>query len=153
MYSCVKRFPEICVSHRNHRAPTHCAKVHGYARTVELTISCHKMAEQDWVIDLGDLKDVRKWIEEQWDHRLLLSDDDPHLDEFLYMEKLGLLDTNVLPSEKGWGPSLEQSCKFLADHINPILKEKTSGRCFLTKVEIWEKTDNRSFLTIDPPSV
>lgn len=151
MYTCTKRFSEICVAHRNWKAATHCAKVHGYARTVELTLSCTHLSHEDWVVDLGDLKDIRKWLEGQWDHKLLLSDDDPLLEEFRQMERLGAMDLNILPREKGWGPSLEESCKFLADHIQPMLQEKTQGRCFVTKIEIWEKTDNRCALVLNAP--
>lgn len=29
---------------------------------------------------------------------------------------------------KGWGPGIEASCKFIYDHIDPIIQEKTGGQ-------------------------
>lgn len=65
MFSVTKRYPEVTVCHRHWKARSHCRLIHGYARTVEITI-CAEDLEKGWVMDLGDLKDVRKGIEAAW---------------------------------------------------------------------------------------
>lgn len=153
MFTCTKRYAEICVAHRNWRAKTHCALIHGYARTVEITLACDQLDEHDWVMDLGNLRVVQNFLQEQWDHRLLVSDDDPLLEEFKKLEKLGALHLNVLDHAKGWGPSLEQSCIFIYDHIQPEIDKVTSGRCWISKIEIWEKTANRAARLFERPNL
>lgn len=146
-YTCTKVYPEICVAHRNWKSSSHCSFIHGYARTVEVTLS-GPLNSQDWVVDLGDLRFIKDFLYEQWEHRLLVSDDDPLLEEMKKLEALGALSLNVMNSSKGHGPTLEQSCKFVADFIqdklcvlHPNLK--------LKKIEIWEKSNNRAALHFD----
>jgi 6-pyruvoyl-tetrahydropterin synthase len=148
-FTCTKRFSEICVAHRNWNSGTHCALIHGYARNVELTIRAENLDKAQWVIDLGDLKFVRDILTKEWDHRLLVASDDILLDDLRALEAKGGVSLNVMDIEKGWGPGLEGSCQFLYDTIDPQLRSKTNGRCWITKVEIWEKTDNRAALVIE----
>lgn len=148
-FTCTKRFPEICVGHRNWRSDTHCSLIHGYARTVEITIEAESLDASQWVIDLGDLKFIRAMLTDEWDHRLLVASDDPLLEDMRALEAKGGLSLNVMDISKGWGPGLEGSCQFLYDQIQPRLDEKTASRCRVIKVEIWEKTDNRAALVID----
>ena len=152
MFTIVKRYPEICTGHRHWRAETHCARIHGYARTVELTLATLSL-EKGWVMDLGDLKFVREFLMEAWDHRLLVADDDPLLEDIKALEAKGVLSLNIMETSKGHSPSLEGSCVYLMDHLAPIIREKTQGRVELIKVEIWEKTDNRAALSKPYPSV
>ena len=148
-FTCTKRFSEVCVAHRNWNSGTHCALIHGYARTVEITIRAEKLDRAQWVIDLGDLKFVREILSKEWDHRLLVASDDILLDDLRALEEKGALSLNVMDVSRGWGPGLEGSCQFLYDCIDPQLRAKTQGRCRITKVEIWEKTDNRAALVIE----
>ena len=149
MFTCTKRYPEICVAHRNHRADTHCSMIHGYARTVEITIATDTLDERDWVLDLGNLRPIRDELFRQWDHRFLVSDDDPLLSDFKALEAKGALDLNVMDSSLGHSPGLEGSCKHLADLFAPMISAMSAGRCRLTKIEIWEKTDNRVALLLE----
>ena len=50
--------------------------------------------------------------------------------------------------DKGWGPGIEASCKFVYDHVQPIIAQKTNGRVTLTKVEIWEHERNSAVYTV-----
>ena len=93
------------------------------------------------------LKGVKKWLEEQWDHRLLLSSDDPLLDEFRKIDELGGCNINVMDVAKGYGPGIEQSCKFVYDHVNPMIIEATDGKAWLEKVEVWEHELNSAYYT------
>lgn len=145
MYSITKRYPEITVCHRHWKAESHCRFIHGYARTVEITICAHDL-DKGWVMDLGNLKDVRKALEDAWDHRVLINSDDPELPQIEAMHQTGVLDLNVMDVTKGWGAALEGSCQFVMDLVEPIVRTRTSGRAWVSKVEIWEKGDNRAAL-------
>ena len=146
-FQSTKKLGPISVGHRQWRDKGHCAWVHGYGRYIQFTFE-GELDERQWVMDFGDLRDVKQWLEEQWDHRLLLASDDPHLGQFKNMHALGTMSINVMDVDKGWGPGIESSCKFVYDHVQPIIAQKTNGRVTLTKVEIWEHERNSAVYTV-----
>jgi len=146
-FQSTKKLGPISVGHRQWRDKGHCAWVHGYGRYIQFTFE-GELDERQWVMDFGDLRDVKQWLEEQWDHRLLLASDDPHLGQFKNMHSLGTMSINIMDVDKGWGPGIEASCKFVYDHVQPIIAQKTNGRVTLTKVEIWEHERNSAVYTV-----
>ena len=135
-----KRIGPISTGHRQYKDKGHCSFVHGYGRYVELTFNCAERDEKGWVMDFGDLKDIKKWLEEQWDHRLLLAHDDPLLGLFEGLHKLGGVNLNVMP--EGYGPGIEDSCKWVFDNVSPMIHEKTNGRAWLHCVRVYEHENN-----------
>ena len=77
-----KKFGPISTTHRQWRHTGHCKYLHGYARTVQLIFTCNKLDEMGFCVDFGSLKQVKEWLYQQWDHKCLLSHDDPLLEEF-----------------------------------------------------------------------
>jgi 6-pyruvoyltetrahydropterin/6-carboxytetrahydropterin synthase len=147
MYYSTKKFGPISTGHRQWRAAeirdsSRCAWAHGYGRYVELTFAASELDARGWVVDFGGLRNVKSFLDHEWDHRLLLSSDDPLLAEFLALDKLGGCNVNVMDVTKGWGPGIEQSCKFVYDHIEPLITKQTEGRCTIAKVQIWEHEKN-----------
>ncbi len=147
MYYSTKTFGPISTGHRQWRAAelrdsSRCAWAHGYGRHVELTFAASELDDRGWVVDFGGLRFVKAFLEDNWDHRLLLSSEDPLLNEFLELEKKGGVNVNIMDASKGWGPGIEQSCKFVFDNINPMILEQTGNRCWISKVQIWEHEKN-----------
>lgn len=66
---------------RQWRAKSHCRFLHGYALSFEFKFQADKPDENGWVINFGALKPVKAWLEEMFDHKLLVADDDPMLAE------------------------------------------------------------------------
>ena len=93
-------------------------------------------------MDFGDLKDVKKWIESEWDHRVLIAADDPLLSDLQELESKGGIYLNVL--DDGYYPGIEESCRYLYDKLNPMVKEKTNNRVEITRVEVWEHENNHA---------
>ena len=147
MYRSTKKIGPISTGHRQWRDDGHCSYVNGYGRYVQFTFASDALDHRGWVMDFGGLKGVKKWLEEQWDHRLLLSSDDPLLDEFRKIDELGGCNINVMDVAKGYGPGIEQSCKFVYDHVNPMIIEATDGKAWLEKVEVWEHELNSAYYT------
>ena len=58
------------------------------------------------------------------------------------MLHLGGVNLNVMP--EGYGPGIEDSCKYVYDKVNPMIKEKTDSRVEITRVEIWEHENNHA---------
>jgi 6-pyruvoyltetrahydropterin/6-carboxytetrahydropterin synthase len=64
---------------RQWRAESHCRFLHGYALAVEFTIEAKSLNPQNWVFDFGDFKEIKEWLEEKFDHKLIVAEDDPLL--------------------------------------------------------------------------
>ena len=140
-YKSSKRFGPITTGHRQWRDKGHCSYVHGYGRYVRLTFEATELDERGWVMDFGDLRGVKKWIEDEWDHRTLIAADDPVIPELKALEKVGGINLNILP--EGYLPGIEESCRYLYDNLNPMIQQKTNNRVELTRIEIWETERNQ----------
>jgi len=140
MFTSSKRFGPITTGHRQWKHDGHCSHVHGYGRIVEITFKSNELDYRGWVMDFGNLKEVKDWFDEEWDHRVLLAHDDPLLSEFIHIAELGGMDINVLPKE--YGPGIEQSCKYVYNEVNPIIDRLTSGAVWISKVKIFEHENN-----------
>ena len=141
-YKSSKRFGPITTGHRQWRDKGHCSYVHGYGRYVRLTFEATELDERGWVMDFGDLKDVKSWIESEWDHRTLIAADDPVIPELKTLEEVGGINLNILP--EGYLPGIEESCRYLYDKLNPVIQRKTNNRVEITRVEIWETEKNQA---------
>ena len=141
-YKSAKRFGPITTGHRQWRDKGHCSYVHGYGRYVRLTFEATELDERGWVMDFGDLKDVKSWIESEWDHRTLIAADDPVIPELKTLEEVGGINLNILP--EGYLPGIEESCRYLYDKLNPVIQRKTNNRVEITRVEIWETEKNQA---------
>lgn len=148
-YFSTKKFGPISTGHRQWRDSGHCRFMHGYGRYVEIIFSCSELDEKGWVVDFGGLKEVRKWLDDQWDHRMLISSDDPELQVLEDIHRRGLIDINIMDQSQGHGPGIEQSCKFVLDHVSKLVQRQSNGRCDVKSVRIWEHELNSAILEKD----
>lgn len=74
-----RRF-EFDAAHRVLGHSGKCRFLHGHHYVVEISIRAFKLDSLDMVLDFSDLKSqVGGWINEHWDHNILLHSDDPLL--------------------------------------------------------------------------
>lgn len=81
---------------RQWRAESHCHLLHGYALQVELVFATNEKDERNWVVDFGALKPIKAYLEDRFDHKLLIARDDPHLGRFSELQGLGLVELRVV---------------------------------------------------------
>lgn len=62
---------------RQHRATSHCNRFHGYALQVEIEFEAGALDRNNWVIDFGNMKEIKQWLEQKFDHKMLVARDDP----------------------------------------------------------------------------
>ena len=128
-----KTYRNLPCAHRRWQHNGHCAHVHGYSRSFTLTFRCQQRTENGFVMDFGDLKPVKAWLEEHFDHTLLLDADDPLLDQFRDLEKQGACRL-VVYDDVG----MEGTCKFVMDWVDQWLETETQGRVWLHSIEVRE---------------
>ena len=141
MYKSTKTFTGLPCAHRQWRDEGHCSLVHGYDRTVIITYGCHALDEKGWVVDFGGLKKVKAWLEDKFDHTLLINEDDPMRPLFEKHDG-GLWKLTILPNV-----GMEGSSNYIYRQVNPMIEEMTQGRCWVVSVECRENVKNSALFT------
>lgn len=83
---------------RQWRADSHCRYLHGYALAVKFVFEADELDARNWVVDFGSLKSLKGWLEDTFDHKTVVAEDDPELGLFRLMEERGLCQLRVLPA-------------------------------------------------------
>ena len=155
MFFSTKKIGPISTSHRNWMAATNsnrdsvkCSVCHGYSRYIQFTFA-GELDQHQWIYDFGDAKFIKQWLDDNWDHKTLVSENDPKLDKLKQAELDGLLYLTIIPSINDWGPGIEGSCKWVYDSLISTVLEKTDNRIWIAKVEIWEHENNSAFYVPD----
>lgn len=83
---------------RQWRAESHCRFLHGYALQVHCAFAADELDVRNWVVDFGSLKSFKGWLEDTFDHKLLVAQDDPMGQHLLDLAKVhGVADVVILP--------------------------------------------------------
>jgi len=122
---------------RQWRADSHCNLIHGYSLGFRFVFEAKELDERNWVYDFGDCGWIREFLEEYFDHTLVISNDDPGLELFQKLSYSGLANLKVLQSV-----GCERFAEFVYDYVSPILEEKTKGRVILKSIEVFEHGAN-----------
>lgn len=73
---------------RQWKAHSHCNQLHGYALGVKFTFGAVELDSTGWVVDFGSLKSLKGWLQDTFDHTLLVSEDDPKLRVLLDLDRV-----------------------------------------------------------------
>lgn len=91
MYQTIKTYGNetgLSCCFRQWRAKSHCSTFHSYAIGVEVVFESATLDSNNWCMDFGGLKLFKAWLVHMFDHTMLVSKDDPHLEFFKEMAKL-----------------------------------------------------------------
>jgi 6-pyruvoyltetrahydropterin/6-carboxytetrahydropterin synthase len=132
-------------AYRQWRADSHCNLLHGYAFTIKVYFGADTLDARNWCADYGGLRDLKRILEDQFDHRLLVSEDDPDMDWFKEAERRGIAKLNIIPAT---------GCEALADMIYKFINgvyipdhwgSGESDRLWCWRVEVRETQSNMAF--------
>lgn len=136
----------ISCAFRQWRAESHCRLIHGYAIAVKFEFEATELDYRNWVVDFGGLKTLKGIIEDNFDHKLLVAEDDPYIDELVELGNLGLADVNVLPKV-----GCEACAEFIAGATATWLESNGYGdRVKVRSVEVKEHGANSAVYYPDP---
>jgi 6-pyruvoyltetrahydropterin/6-carboxytetrahydropterin synthase len=130
----------LSAAFRQHRADSHCRFLHGYALAVKFVFKTEELDCRNWVVDFGGLKSLKTILEDTFDHKLLVAEDDPMKDELCQLQGLGIAEVIVLPAV---------GCEKFAEYIYGVTAQWLSDagfapRCKLVSVEVREHGANSS---------
>ena len=138
IYKSTKYFKEIgpC-AYRNHKSDTDCYLLHGYCRSFKFVFGCNNLDRQGFVVDFGGLKDVKRQLQEWFDHTVILQSDDPLVSTFRQLDEQGQCKLQTFPLI-----SSEGLAEWTGEYVDSVLQEKYKGRCWVISSEHIEAEKN-----------
>ena len=95
-------------AYRQWRADSHCNLIHGYSFSMKFYFGTDNLDARNWAADYGGLKELKSVLESQFDHTLLVAEDDPELEFYQEMQRRNLAKLTILP---------KLGCEGLADQL------------------------------------
>ena len=120
---------------------SHCHLLHGYSLQFKFTFACNGLDNKNWVVDFGGLKKVKAWLEDMFDHKLCLDNNDPHTATFKHLESLDLAEIRYFDGV-GAEKFAEHAFKFADD----LIRKESEGRCWVEEVECSEHGANSAIV-------
>jgi 6-pyruvoyltetrahydropterin/6-carboxytetrahydropterin synthase len=140
-YQSTKRYGHeigLSCAFRQWKAHSHCSLIHGYALAVKFTFEASELDRCGWVVDFGALKSLKGLLEDQFDHTLLVSEDDPHKDEICALSGLGIANVQVVEAT-----GCEAFARLIFECTEVWLQDNGfSPRCWVASVEVAEHGAN-----------
>ena len=135
----------LSAAFRQWKAESHCRLIHGYALAVRLEFEAEELDVRNWVVDFGSLKSLKGMLEDTFDHKLLVAEDDPHRAELQRLQELGLADVVIVPAT-----GCEKFAEMVYECVEVWLKDNGyAPRCRIAKVEVSEHGANSAIFTKD----
>ena len=112
---------------------THCKYIHGYQLKAKFWFDCYGLDDKNWVINFGGLKEVKKVLQDQFDHTLCIAKDDPLLSSFIQLAENGGCQLRIMD-----GVGIEKTAEWCFKTVDPMIRDMSVNRCWVEKVEVWE---------------
>lgn len=146
MVVCRKLYTDLPFAHRQHMHDGHCALIHGHNWSFEFTFGADRLDPNGFVVDFGKLGWLRDFLEELFDHTLVLNADDPHLEGL--EEALGGGDHSPMFAKIVILPdvSCEGLAKYLFEKVNMQLAGFARG-VRVQEVTVYEDQKNSATAT------
>lgn len=137
----IERYHDISCGHRVYGHESKCAHLHGHNYRIHFTCTSAYLDEIGRVIDFSVVKaKLCQWLEENWDHKMLIWNSDP------LAERLLAIDPTVVLVPVN--PTAENLAQYLVETIGPWVFKNTGVRLVKCRVEetrkcsaIYEKED------------
>lgn len=129
---------------RQPTATSHCKYLHGYRLTAKFWFEANSLDQNNWVVDFGGLKDLKKILQDQFDHTTCVSKEDPKLMLFKQMNDTGLCDLRIMD-----GVGIEKFAEWCWQVANKHVVKITDGRCRCIKAEVFEHENNSAIYEVN----
>jgi|TARA_B100000780_G_scaffold265733_1_gene221381 6-pyruvoyltetrahydropterin/6-carboxytetrahydropterin synthase len=116
---------------------SHCQLLHGYSLGFKFTFACKTLDDKNWAVDFGGLKPLKKWLEDNFDHKVVLDENDPKLHHFHVLEDAELCKLVIMD-----GVGAEMFAKHAFEFADKLIQEATNKRCWVYEVECSEHGAN-----------
>ncbi len=123
---------------------SHCSFLHGYALAFTFTFGCSSLDNKNWVADFGGLKPLKEWLQDNFDHKMVLDRKDPEIKHFYELENNGLCEIVIFD-----GVGVEKFAEHAFSYADDLIRDLTDGRCWVESVECAEHGANSAIVKKD----
>lgn len=124
-----ERYHDISCGHRVVGHEGKCVHLHGHNYRVHFTCQAVDLDEIGRVIDFTDMKSkLCMWIENEWDHKMLLWEQDPLLPALRYLDRASIV---TVP----FNPTAENLAKHLVLVVGPEQLKGTGIRLVQVRID------------------
>ena len=137
-----------CVFRQWKAEGTHCRFLHGYGVSFRVWFE-GELDERNWVWDFGGMKrakgtidgmNPKAWLDYMLDHTTIIAEDDPYLELFEDMARIGITQIRVIPAV-----GAERFAEYFYNKLNDFIQAETEGRVEVSQVEFREHEKNTAF--------
>jgi 6-pyruvoyltetrahydropterin/6-carboxytetrahydropterin synthase len=118
---------------------SHCQYLHGYQLKAKFVFGCKKLDDKNWCVDFGGLKELKRVLNDQFDHKTCVAADDPLLEDIKSLSQKGGCVVKVMD-----GVGIEKIAEFCFNVASKIIEESYGDRCWVESVEVFEHEANTS---------
>lgn len=140
MYYSTKRYGHergLSAVFRQPHADSHCRFLHGYSLAFTFKFGCEHLDHKNWVVDFGGLKPLKEWLENMFDHKVVIDKNDPMIQKFYDLDESGLCELTVFD-----GVGVEKFAEHAYKFADQLVRDMTDGRCYVVSVECAEHGAN-----------
>jgi 6-pyruvoyltetrahydropterin/6-carboxytetrahydropterin synthase len=121
---------------------SHCHLLHGYSLAFKFTFGCSDLDNKNWAVDFGGLKPLKAWLEDNFDHKLVIDSLDPEMRTFRDLERKGLAEVRAFD-----GVGAEKFAEHAWRFADELVREMSDGRCWCESAECSEHGANSAIYT------
>lgn len=140
----VVRQIKFCAGHRLLGHEGKCANLHGHNYVTQFYVTGSDVDALGRVVDFSVINKLFKgWIDENWDHGVLLWDEDQEA-----IDAVSMMETNRLFCMP-YNPTAENMAKYLLCEVAPKLVKQIEGYdVTVTKVVVWETENSAAVVSL-----
>jgi 6-pyruvoyltetrahydropterin/6-carboxytetrahydropterin synthase len=116
---------------------SHCHLLHGYSLKFKFKFASTKLDDKNWVVDFGGLKELKAWLQDNFDHKVIVDSNDPEIDTLYKLEQKGLAEIRVFD-----GVGAEMFAYHAWKFADNLIRDMSMNRCWCIEVECAEHGAN-----------
>ena len=120
---------------RQWRADSHCKLIHGYSLGFRFVFEAETLDQRNWVYDFGDLGFIKLFLEDNFDHIMMIAQDDPRKHDLYNLD--GIAEIRELPVV-----GCEAFAEYVYSYVGNEVSIRTNNRVSLVSVECFEHGAN-----------
>lgn len=116
----ITRYHDICAGHRVHGHEGKCQHLHGHNYRFHFEVGAEGLDDVGRVVDFSVVKaKLCEWLENEWDHRFLIWNQDPLANY--------LIDIDKTVVKVPFNPTAENMARFMVEVVGPKVFGPMSG--------------------------
>ena len=132
-----------CVFRQPNAVHSHCQYLHGYSLSFKFVFGCKDLDDKNWAVDFGGLKELKNWLHDNFDHKVVVDASDPLKHEIMALQDVGIAEVVEMN-----GVGCEKFAEHAFNFANELVWGGSGGRCWVQSCEVKEHGANGAIYSI-----